>query len=373
MSHPSSPKRRIASPGLTHSLLAAWVWALGPVSLVLAAEPTSTYLWLGQPPTRSKALILQPEEGQRGTLFIFPGRSSILGLRSAFIRPIMDEGWTVYTLDWRGQGESERWLSDTRLIDVQESFDEYVADGQELIEQAQQRGAPKPWVAMGVSLGGHILLRLLEGGAPFQAAVLQVPLCDVKTGVWPAGLARRFARLTTQLGLGSLPAPGQPKIDIKAVLAKVPPSPQQAAASAYVAAHPETLTDTVTIRWADAMFRSIEQARDPEKLRSIQTSLLMVGAAQDQICDTEACKQMAGQIPRAQFMQVQGDHFFFTREQVRTRGLQQQVREFFNKTAPARVSKTKPRASLAAGGPACIQERPAPQMVREPAGGRAQG
>jgi lysophospholipase len=344
---PTSPKPRMVSSGPVSLWLIAGAFALVDMGSSAAQEPISTSLWLGQPPTRSKALILQSSEGARGTLFIFPGRSSILGLRSAFIKPIIEEGWTVYTLDWRGQGESERWLADTHLIDVQDSFDEYVTDGQELIAQAQQRGAPKPWVAMGVSLGGHILLRLLEEGAPFQAAVLQVPLCDVKTGVWPAGLARSFARFTTALGLGALPAPGQPKIDIKAILARVPPSPQQEAAAAYVATHPETLTDSVTIRWADAMFRSIEKARDPEKLRSIQAAMLMVAAAQDQICDTEACKQMAQQIPQAQFMEVQGDHFFFTREQVRTRGLQQQVRNFFDTVAPAPAQKTASRAALA--------------------------
>jgi lysophospholipase len=326
--------QRGVRPGLLLSVLSVL-----PFSGLLAAQsapglPEPQFFWLGEAPTRVRAVRWSPTGTPRGTLFLLPGRSSILGLRLPFLKPIVAEGWEVYTLDWRGQGESDRWLKDTRLIDIQHSFDEYVADALELVQRAEQEGAPRPYAAIGVSLGGHILLRSIEEGAPLQAAVLQVPLCDVRTGIWPARLARSFASIATKMGLGEWAAPGQPTIDIEAILRKVPDSPQRQAAAAYVAAHPETLTDTVTIRWADAMFRSIDKARSADQLASVRIPVLMVAATYDQICDSDACRQIADAIPSAEYAEVPGDHFFFTQAQVKLEGMQRQVRQFFQKHIP---------------------------------------
>jgi lysophospholipase len=293
------------------------------------------YFWLGEAPTRVRAARWRASGPARGTLILFPGRSSILGLRMPFLKPVHDQGWTIYSWDWRGQGESDRWLKNPRLIDVQSSFDEYVQDALEVLAQAKQDGAPSPVAAMGVSLGGHVLLRTLQEGAALDAAVLQVPLCDVKTRPWPASVARLFARVANRWGLGDYAAPGQPTIDIKAVVSRIQRSPQMEAAKAFIEAHPQTITDTVTIRWADAMFRSIDQARSPERLSKIRTPTLLVAADQDQICDTKACEEVASHIPGAQFLLIQGDHFFFTQAQAKLEGLQSQVAEFLNHVAPA--------------------------------------
>jgi lysophospholipase len=305
---------------------------------VAQTEQAPDFFWMGEPPTRVRVARWKAAGTPRGTLFLFPGRSSILGLRMPFLKPTHDQGWTIYSWDWRGQGESDRWLPNTRYIDVRESFDEYVQDALEVIAQAQREGAPLPYAAMGVSLGGHVLLRTLQEGAPLDAAVLQVPLCDVKTGHWPASVARFFARTANRIGLGEWAAPGQPTIDIQAVLSRIQRSPQMEAAKAYVDTHPETITDTVTIRWADAMFRSIDQARTPQRLAAIHTPVLLVAADQDQICDTQACEEVAAHIPGAKFLMIQGDHFFFTQAQAKLQGLQSQVIEFLNQVVPAPIA-----------------------------------
>src|SRR3546814_12891066 len=65
-------------------------------------------------------------------------------------------GWNVDSFDWRGQGESRGTIVGGHV----ESFDPLVADCAALLEQWIE-ATPLPHVAVGHSMGGHLLLRTI--------------------------------------------------------------------------------------------------------------------------------------------------------------------------------------------------------------------
>ena len=55
-----------------------------------------------------------PPPGRKGTVCLFQGRSEFIEKYFEVVRDLQARGFAVATLDWRGQGLSERALSDPR-------------------------------------------------------------------------------------------------------------------------------------------------------------------------------------------------------------------------------------------------------------------
>src|SRR3546814_17144702 len=81
-------------------------------------------------------------------------------------------GGNVDSFDWGGQGESRGTIVGGHV----ESFDPLVADCAALLEQWIE-ATPLPHVAVGHSMGGHLLLRTIAEHRPALAgAVLVAPM-----------------------------------------------------------------------------------------------------------------------------------------------------------------------------------------------------
>src|SRR5258707_14751693 len=68
-----------------------------------------------------------PPPGRKGTVCLFQGRAEFIEKYFEVVRDLQARGFAVATLDWRGQGLSERALSDPRKGYVK-NFSEYDAD-----------------------------------------------------------------------------------------------------------------------------------------------------------------------------------------------------------------------------------------------------
>ncbi|MBV9930564.1 MAG: alpha/beta hydrolase [Alphaproteobacteria bacterium] len=140
-----------------------------------------------------------------------PARGSLLfaGGRGDFIEKYLEaaahwheRGWNVTSFDWRGQGGSRGDIEGGHY----DSFDPVVADLDALIA-ASAAETPGPHVAIGHSMGGHILLRVLAERAPrLEAAVLVAPMIGINSAPMPAFAAAATASLMTAMGMGRHPA-----------------------------------------------------------------------------------------------------------------------------------------------------------------------
>ena len=102
--------------------------------------------------------------GTRGTAVIFPGRTEFAEKYGRVARALVDRGFSVAVIDWRGQGLSDRYPQNPMLGYV-EDFRDYQRDAAALLDLVCALGMPEPTWLFAHSMGGCIGLRtLLERG-----------------------------------------------------------------------------------------------------------------------------------------------------------------------------------------------------------------
>ena len=139
-------------------------------------------------------------EGQRGTVLLFPGRTEVVEKYGLVAADLAAAGWGVLTLDWRGQGLSDRLGPDPALGHVWR-FAEYQADVAALLAAAEELGLARPWMMLAHSMGGCIGLRALTGRAPLPVAAVafSAPMWGLPLGRG-LGLALRASGFALRLG-----------------------------------------------------------------------------------------------------------------------------------------------------------------------------
>ncbi|MCV6595385.1 MAG: alpha/beta hydrolase [Silicimonas sp.] len=148
-----------------------------------------------------------PAATPRGTVFIYTGRTEYAEKYGPTARDLTDAGFSVMTLDWRGQGLSDRLIPDARLGHV-EDFADYQRDAAELLALADLLECPKPWMMIGHSMGGCIGLRSLVNGLPFERAVFSAPMWGLAMPPWLRPLSHVLPPLFHAVGQGQRVSPG---------------------------------------------------------------------------------------------------------------------------------------------------------------------
>jgi alpha-beta hydrolase superfamily lysophospholipase len=117
---------------------------------------------------------LQTSE-QRGTVFLLHGYFDHVGIYNHLIQHCLDTGFSVVIFDLPGHGLSSGTPASIR------AFDQYSAALFSCLEQAQTQEVNSPWVAIGQSTGGAILLQALlheqlTARYQFESIILLAPL-----------------------------------------------------------------------------------------------------------------------------------------------------------------------------------------------------
>ena len=93
-----------------------------------------------------------------GTICLFQGRSECIEKYFETVSDLRRRGFAVATLDWRGQGGSDRRLRNRRKGHL-DSFVEYDRDLDAFMEQVVLPDCPPPHYALAHSTGGLVCLR----------------------------------------------------------------------------------------------------------------------------------------------------------------------------------------------------------------------
>jgi lysophospholipase len=134
--------------------------------------------------TTLRAATFFPEGSARGTVVLSPGRTEPIEKYFEVVEDLLARGFAVLAHDWRGQGLSARSLPD-RLKGHARGYQPFLADYKALLDVFEAR-LPKPWIAMGHSMGGCLtLLALAKGEGRFSACVLSAPMLGINTGGVP--------------------------------------------------------------------------------------------------------------------------------------------------------------------------------------------
>ncbi len=153
-------------------------------------------------------IALWRAKAEKGTIFVFPGRTEYIEKYGRLARDLTGAGYAVVAIDWRGQGLADRINSDPALGDVM-SFGDYQYDVDAAMGRARVAGLPQPWHLLSHSMGGCIGLRTLLNGSDFASASFSAPMWRILMSPPSRVIASNYARFSFRFGFEDRIAPGQ--------------------------------------------------------------------------------------------------------------------------------------------------------------------
>ena len=113
--------------------------------------------------------------GNRGTVFILTGRTEYIEKYASIANSFYKKGYSVVIHDWRGQGLSDRLLTNPNIGYI-DNFSDYQLDMDVVIENSKALELPRPFFLLSHSMGGCIGLRTLHQSQVFKSAVFTGPM-----------------------------------------------------------------------------------------------------------------------------------------------------------------------------------------------------
>ena len=202
-------------------------------------------------------------------------------------------------MDWRGQGGSDRLLDNPGKGHVR-SFRDYDRDLAQLMTEVVLPQCPPPYIGLGHSLGGHILLRHAPArDSWFQRILVTAPMIELaqERTKMSQGSVRAYTEIFCALGLGRMFVLGG-----TARPAETGPfegnfvtgdRERYERARAVLLAAPEISLGSPTVGWLRAACRSMATLQAPDYPRSVRVPTLMVAAGRDQIVSTTRIEAFA--------------------------------------------------------------------------------
>jgi lysophospholipase len=236
---------------------------------------------------------------KRGTVCVFQGRGEFIEKYFEVVADLRRRGFTVATMDWRGQGGSDRALSNPHKGHVR-SFSEFDQDLAHFMREIVLPDCQPPYVALAHSMGGNILLRNASlSGSWFSRMVLCAPMIDIaaaRLGA-PHRTSRLYAEVLSAIGLGSLYVRGGSNRPVE--LDPFEGNPLTTDRERYernrsvLQAAPALGLGSPTVAWLRAALRSIARLTAPQYPLRVQVPLLMFAAGMDTVVSTQAIEEFA--------------------------------------------------------------------------------
>ena len=145
--------------------------------------------------------------GTKGTVFLLQGRTEYCEKYGRAASDLAQRGFATITMDWRGQGLSDRLIKDPMIGHVRR-FSDYQRDLRALVAAADTMDLPRPYSMIAHSMGGCIGLRALMAGLPFRSAVFSAPMWGINMAPHLRPVAWVLGALMTLIGRAGMRVPG---------------------------------------------------------------------------------------------------------------------------------------------------------------------
>ncbi|THD68379.1 alpha/beta hydrolase, partial [Phenylobacterium sp.] len=285
---------------------------LDPAPLIETADakapPGGEASWFtGAGGAKLRAALWVPKARARGTIVLSGGRTEAIEKYYEVIAECLDRGFVVLAHDWRGQGLSQRDLADP-LKGHARGYKAYLDDFRALLG-AYSDQLPKPWVALGHSMGGCLtLLAMAQGENRFAGAILSAPMLGMRTP-FPLIVSKLLTGLNIAVGGAGRYTVAGPGVPFDAPFegnALTHDPVRYARAWGLVAAEPKLALGGPTWGWIDFGLRATAYLARPDTLRNVTVPVVIVSAEDDQLVDNAAQAAAARHLPQGKFINVPG-------------------------------------------------------------------
>jgi lysophospholipase len=234
----------------------------------------------------------------RGSILFQGGRGDIIEKYLEVLHHWHGARWNIVSFDWRGQGGSGRLTQQPNVGDIAD-YAHYIDDLSAFWSEWSAR-TPGPHVAMGHSMGGHLILRgLVEGAITPDAAVLVAPMLGLHAPIGPR-FGEGVARLMSALGdpvRAAWKSNERPhtRTTRQALLTHDPDRYQDELF--WHGEDASLVTGPPSWRWLRQSFASTRALLAEPRLAEMDTPVLMLVADADQLVDPRAALAHAARLP----------------------------------------------------------------------------
>lgn len=236
---------------------------------------------------------------RRGTICLLGGRAEFIEKYFEVIADLRRRGFAVATMDWRGQGGSQRPLANPRKGHVR-GFWEYDRDLIRFMKDIVLPDCLPPFIGFGHSMGGNILLRnATMPGLWFERMVLTAPMIELDADM--LGHSQRsvllFAEIASLAGFSTAYVPGatdDPESYLNFETNTLTSDHERWIRTKNVLdVAPQLGLGSPTIGWLRAALRSCRRIANPDYAARINVPLLMFAAGKDKVVSTRAIEDFA--------------------------------------------------------------------------------
>jgi lysophospholipase len=249
-------------------------------------------------------------EGHGGAVVVLGGRAEYMEKYIETVGEINTRGFDVFSLDWRGQGLSDRMLTDPTRGYVR-TFAQYVADLKLFLDAIVTPGSRGPLILMAHSMGGTIVLHYLhQYPHGIDRAVLLSPMVSFRTKPIPFAIAKGYCRLQVKLGKAYRNIPSLHRNDsFRGAFAGnwlTHDAARFDRARQLLQENPRLLVEGVTYGWLAASFDAIDAMRKPGFAQHVQTPTLVVTAGKDKVVSNAATRRFVARLPAQRTICIEG-------------------------------------------------------------------
>lgn len=270
-------------------------------------------LWFEGPSKSGRAVklraLLAPALGgpARGSVILFNGRTEFIEKYFEVVGELQRRGFAVFTMDYRGQGLSDRELSN-RLKGHFNTFEDPVGDVYAALRRYADR-LPRPHVVLAHSMGGCIALRALQTNKiTAEGAVFSAPMWGIAN---LKGFAEDFAKFMHAIGLGGMFVPGVETRWTKQSFKKnalTHDKERYLRAQGLVVENKQLALAGPTLGWANAALEAFDAFRQPGALKHLRMPVVVMSAGEESLVDNNSHVEVCGLLPNAAHVPIPGAH-----------------------------------------------------------------
>ncbi|HET9159170.1 MAG TPA: alpha/beta hydrolase, partial [Caulobacteraceae bacterium] len=221
---------------------------------------------------------------------------------------LQERGFVVLCHDWRGQGLSGRMLTD-RLKGHAKGIAPFLDDYQRLLAAFEAR-LPKPWIAIGHSMGGALTLAALASGEKrFSACALSAPMLGVGAVGFSHNIVRTIVWSSNLVGLGGRYLFGDPASPFTITFEKDRLGHERWRWDRYraqITACPDLALGNLTWGWLEFAMRIGARLGRRGAVEHIGIPVLLVAAGDDDRVQTPASAAIAKRLPNCRYIEIEG-------------------------------------------------------------------
>tara|TARA_X000000368_G_scaffold411360_1_gene396118 strand:+ start:1800 stop:2774 length:975 start_codon:yes stop_codon:yes gene_type:complete len=278
------------------------------------------------------------ETSSKGTILLQSGRTEFIEKYYEVIQEFVNRGFCVALMDWRGQGLSDRVAKDIRIGHVN-NFSDYDSDFEEVVRKVYQDTCPKPWIALGHSMGGCLVAsNAAKNTDLFDAIILCAPMLSLQM----PNLIKKLIHILgfmTKIGMKEK-ALARPEWHEDKGWLENPFTENQVTSDLaryertimLIREHEELAIGGLTLGWVYGALKRTKEMTSPGWIKKIEQPLLLLNATKDKLVSPKENKKICSQSNIVTIEDIESEHEILMETDLIRKKAWNAIDEFLKKT-----------------------------------------